>query len=341
MSTGPGSSQASVEHFCTLFDANYLPIGLALYESLQRYAPQSRLWVICLDERVQRQLAALALPKLSTISLAEIERAHPRLAGVKPARTWRAYCWTLSPFVHQAVFAHAPAARRVTYLDADLYFFDSPHILLDELDRCDKHVLMTEHAYAPEYAHAREASGRFCVQFITCDASAAAGRVLSWWQEHCLEWCHDRVEGGKFGDQKYLEEWPRLFGNDVHVVEQVQRTLAPWNASHFSRPANGAGRARPVFYHFHSLRIIGRDRVRLYAGYQISAEARWIYDEYLDALSRSIALMEGAGMDVPTLPLDDGTRPRWLTYAKRSIARVLGRSDGMVFAPLPQGEQSC
>ena len=135
-------------------------------------------------------------------------------------------------------FDRDPSAARATYIDADVFFLDDPRILLEELDESGKHVLITEHAYSPEYDRSHD-SGRFCVQFLTFDRSPAAGEVIAWWQERCLEWCFARYENGKFGDQFYLDQWPALFGDRVHIVRQVEKTLAPWNVREFSAARGG------------------------------------------------------------------------------------------------------
>ena len=237
--SGSVAANERCEHFVTLFDASFLPIGLALYGSLKEHARPFRLWVLAIDEEAERHLVRLALPDVTVIPLREFET--PALLAVKPGRTRAEYCWTMTPFTCQAVFDRDPSAMRATYVDADVFFFRDPRVLLKELDDSHKHVLITEHAYAPEYDRSHD-SGRFCVQFLTFDRSQAAGEVMRWWQERCVEWCFARYEDGKFGDQVYLDQWPALFGDRVHIVRQVEKTLAPWNVRHFSKDARpGSG----------------------------------------------------------------------------------------------------
>jgi hypothetical protein len=307
-----GGTAASVdrEEFVTLFDASFLPIGLALYRSLEAHAKPFRLWVVAIDDEVERHLTRLALPDLVVIPLRAMET--PALLAVKPGRTRAEYCWTLTPFVCQAVFEREPSARRATYVDADVFFFDDPRVLLRELDASGKHVLITEHAFAPNYDRSHD-SGRFCVQFLTFDCTPAAQTVMRWWQERCLEWCYARYEEGKFGDQVYLDQWPKLFGDDVHIVRQVEKTLAPWNVRHFS---SRDGKAEPVMYHFHGLRLLPGRRARLFRDYDVGPAGLAIYRTYLAALSNSYSAMRQAGIEVPTHSLP-AERLRWLKRLRR------------------------
>jgi len=298
------AQNSGCEHFVTLFDASFLPIGLALYGSLKAHAKPFRLWVLAIDEEVERHLARLGLPDLTVIPLRSFET--PELLAVKPGRTRAEYCWTMTPFTFQAVFDRDPSARRVTYVDADVFFFRDPRILLKELDESGKHVLITEHAYAPEYDRSHD-SGRFCVQFLTFDRSEAAREVMRWWQERCLEWCFARYEDGKFGDQAYLDQWPELFGDRVQIVRQVENTLAPWNVRYLAKDVT----QDPVMYHFHNLRLLPGRRVRLFKFYDVGRAGLTIYGRYLDALSQSFSILDRVGIQVPTHVLP-GERFGWL-----------------------------
>jgi hypothetical protein len=287
----------SREHFVTLFDSRFLLLGLTLHASLKKVAPNSHLWIICIDELVEEQISRLKLDHVSTIPLSSIETDE--LRAVKSSRTVGEYCWTLTPIAPQAVFDLAPDAARVTYVDSDLFFFSSPEIIFGEFESSQKHVLITEHAYAPE--HDRTAlSGRFCVQFMTFRRTPAGFKVLKWWQDKCIEWCFDRNEDGKFGDQKYLDQWPTLFANEVHILRQVEKTLAPWNVDHFL--SKNLVSSTPVFYHFQSFRIVSNKLARLYVGVSLSENAYKFYELYLIAIGEQIRLIQNNGFSISVMP---------------------------------------
>ena len=287
-----------VEHFCTLFDSNFLPMGMTLHQSLLTHAQPFHLWILCMDELVEQQLEMICLPHVTLIPLRDIETTE--LLAVKPGRSRGEYCWTITPFTFQAVFDRAPNVERVTYLDADLFFFDNPQILLRELDQSSKQVLITEHAYAPEYDRTFE-SGRFCVQFLTFRNTPSASKIMKWWQKRCLEWCFQRLEDGKFGDQKYLDSWLEIFPDEVQVVRQTEKTLAPWNVRFMENKLGG--RLNPVFYHFHGLRIISPQKVRLYFKYRIGKKGLHFYSLYYTNLLVIINTMKSLNMKIPFIAL--------------------------------------
>jgi SAM-dependent methyltransferase len=303
--------------FCTLFDVNYLPRGLVLYRSLADVCSDFRLRVFCMDDEVRELLDRLALPRLVPISLAELEAHDPALRAVKPTRTQVEYCWTATP----AVCLHALERERdldqITYLDADLMFFSEPAPVFDEL--AGDSVLIVPHRYASQWRHSEATSGRFNVQFLTFKRDERGLEVLRWWHDRCIEWCYARVEDGKMGDQKYLDEWPERFSG-VHVLEHPGGGLAPWNVSRYEL-ARQNGRVlvdgRPlVFYHYHSLRLLqptppARAAAALLNGYRFRdgpapvvwttsypmspPELQMIWEPYLEALQRELVAVRRAG----------------------------------------------
>ena len=260
------------EHYVTLFDATFLPQGLALHRSLERHAGDYALWVVAMDTEVERILAALDLPNVHVIALADLET--PELMAVKSSRSIAEYCWTITPFTPDAVFARSDA-QRVTYIDADMWLLADPAPIFADMDGANAAALITEHAYAPEYEQSTE-YGKFCVQFMPF-TRGSSDTIRHTWQTQCLDWCYAEPDKGRFGDQKYLDAWPSEYGAAVRVLEDRSLLQAPWNAVSFSAQ-------QAVAFHFHRLRIVEPNRV--YPGlYRLPHRHRQlVYRPYLDDL---------------------------------------------------------
>jgi hypothetical protein len=216
-------------NFCTLFDSNYLARGLVTYESLVKNTEGStHLYVFAFDDKCYDVLTKMALPNMTVISLSEFE--DEALLAIKPTRTRGEYCWTCTSSTIHYVIKNLGKSN-CTYIDADMCFYQNPKVLIDEMPS-DKHVIITEHRYTPQYDKSK-LSGKYCVQFMYFDDSRESLEVLTWWRERCLEWCYNRHEDGKFGDQKYLDDWTTRFPC-VHELKHLGGGLAPWNIQRFS-----------------------------------------------------------------------------------------------------------
>jgi hypothetical protein len=276
-----------MEHYVTLFDSLFLPQGLALHASMQRRLRGFRLWVLCVDDAAHEVLTKLALPDVSLIRLSAVET--PELAAVKPGRSKGEYCWTLTPFAPRFVFEADAAVQRVTYLDADLWFLKDAAPILAEFDASGAGALITDHAYAPEFDQS-DRSGQYCVQFMTFHREHGEP-VRKWWEERCVEWCFARFEGERFGDQKYLNDWPARFGNRVHVLARQEMAQAPWNSTRFPY-------SQAVFFHFQSLRLLPGRRIDLGLIYPLNEPLRRnVYAPYVADLKAAIAALQGIGFE--------------------------------------------
>ena len=274
-----------MEHFVTLFDALFLPQGLALHISMERHVKDYTLWVLCVDDCVHGVLTKLQLPNVRLLQLSKLETED--LLRVKPARSNGEYCWTLTPFAPRFVFEADASVERVTYLDADLWFRKNPKPIFDEFEASGKTVLITDHAYAPEYDQSAM-SGQYCVQFMTFQRDASE-EVRDWWEKRCIEWCFGRFEEEKFGDQKYLDLWPNIFKNKVHVLINKELCLAPWNASRY--PYGNA-----IIYHFHSLRMTGQSSFHFGYYYIPKVTIDNIYLSYAKDLKQAVSNLKAIGV---------------------------------------------
>ncbi|WP_193766969.1 hypothetical protein [Lysinibacillus parviboronicapiens] len=271
-----------MHNFCTLFDSNYLSRGMALYESLEKTGDNFLLYIICMDDLCFEILDDLSLQHAVLIPLASFE--SERLLSVKESRSKGEYCWTSTPYAISYVLDNYDV-KECTYLDADLYFYNSPSILLDEFDKSRKSVLITEHRYTKEYDQS-STSGIYCVQFMTFKNNFEGKKILNWWQERCIEWCFNRYEDGKFGDQKYLDDWLTRFEGNVHVLEHLGGGVAPWNVQQYDLSKGiDTEESLIVFYHFHQFEIYINNRFE--AGrYRLNKDIiNAIYIPYLKSIS--------------------------------------------------------
>ncbi len=276
------------EHYVTLYDSSFLPHGIALYTSMLRHAGDFHLWVIAMDEAAVNALRTLNLDHMTVLPLPSVETAD--LLSIKSTRSRGEYCWTLTPFTSTIVFEADPSVERVTYLDSDLWFAASPAPIFAEFEASGRAVMITDHAYADEHDQALE-SGRYCVQFMPF-VRESGDAVAAWWQERCIEWCFARFEDGKFGDQKYLDDWPVRFPDSVHVLERLPALQAPWNATRFDP-------REAIVFHFHELRTMDADRVRL-GHYRIPSQTlTTIYQPYLQDLASALAHLRAVGVFPP------------------------------------------
>jgi hypothetical protein len=311
--------------FCTLFDSNYLTKAVAMHESLMRHCPDFHLTTFLFDEEAERLVAELGLANLTAVSLAQLEAHDPELLSTKADRTRTEYCWTATPALPRYVLGTRREVDEITYLDADLLFFSDPEALFDEMG--DASVLITPHRFSPQY-RAHEINGIYNVQFMVFRRDGRGEQVLQWWHDRCIEWCYYRLEDGKLGDQKYLDDWPERF-DGVHVLRHKGGGLAPWNIQQYDvRRREGrvfVDEDPLVFFHYHRVRLAADGHHAWQPpGYAISeADRALVYDPYLEAIEASLARMRrtepgfSAGLEPPP------TRRERLTALRAKVAERL------------------
>lgn len=263
-------------NYCTLFDSNYLTRGLAMYESLKQYSDYFHLYIFAFDDRSYRLLSKLELEYATVISLKEFE--DEELLLLKGSRSASEYCWTCTPSIIKYSIEKYNLDS-CTYLDADLYFFSNPSVLIEEMG--DKSVLITEHRYSPQYNQSAT-SGVYCVQFMTFKNDVNGIKILNWWRDACNEWCYARFEDGKFGDQKYLDDWTMRF-EGVHESQNLGGGVAPWNIQQYKLENRSF---ELIFYHFHNFKFLPNNRVEL-GNYRLrKIDLKILYKPYLIHLEK-------------------------------------------------------
>ena len=272
-----------MHNYCTLFDSNYLTRGLAMYESLKKYSDNFHLYIFSFDDKSHELLKTLNLEFVTVISLKKFE--DKELLKVKDDRSTGEYCWTCTPSTIKYCI-ESYNLNACTYLDADLYFFSNPAVLIEEM--VEKSVLITEHRYTAQYDQSAT-SGIYCVQFMTFKNDENGMKALNWWRDSCNEWCYARFEDGKFGDQKYLDDWTTRF-EGIHVLKNLGGGVAPWNIQQYDLLSNE--NFNLIFYHFHNYKILENDKVDL-GGYTLNAnDINILYKPYSKHLEKITEILK-------------------------------------------------
>ncbi len=240
-------------HYCTYFDHNYLPRALLLIESLRAQKADFHLHVVPLSDLCARILERLAFPEVTVASVAALEARYPALLTVKASRSPIEYIFTLTPFMPTYWLETTPGLTEITYLDADLYFYADPELMFDHIG--DRSIAIIPHRFSVDHLDDR-IYGEFNVGWITYRATQEGLRCLAEYQHDCLDWCYDRVEGDRYGDQRYLDRWPARY-SDLMIVKLKGANVAFYNADNYRFEARGddfrCDDEPLIFYHYHGV----------------------------------------------------------------------------------------
>lgn len=245
----------SLNNFCTYFDFNYLDRAKVLFESIENTCEQLKIFCLCLDQQSFDEINENYGENFISISLHELEVFEPNLLSVKKERSKKEYIFTLSPVILLYIL-YKYDIKEFTYVDADTYFFDSPKVVKMECGEND--ILITPHFF-PDSLKNLEIHGVYNFGLMHVKNTANAHKALDWWKEKCLDWCFDKVEPGRYADQKYLDYLPDNF-KKIKVSSNRGLNAGPWqiyknNLSH----KNGKyyiNKTRLVHFHFHDIKYV-------------------------------------------------------------------------------------
>jgi hypothetical protein len=256
-------------HFCTYFDKNFIGRGSAMIHSLIEHCPDVLVWVLCLDDETIEWAKRQPKNHVQRIELFEIERGDLMLQIAKGNRSKVEYYFTLQACLPHFVLTNMLDVDMVTYVDADLHFYYSPQNIFDDIGKGSIGII--EHRF-PKGKEYKFKYGRFNVGWVTF-RNDLTGRMTSMdWGMKAKQWCYDRVEDGKYAEQKYLDEWVKIPG--CVVIQNTHANLAPWNA------VDWCGK-EPTFYHFSSIRRLSRNWYDPQLDFTPNKQIRKLYKDYL------------------------------------------------------------
>ena len=243
-------------HYCTYFNSGYLPRALVLIESMRQYTSDFTLDILCFDDAVFNFFVNHPIEGVRTERLVDFEARNSDVAETKMKRSKSEYFFTCTGAWIFDVLIRYPEIDILTYLDSDLCFFSSPESIFELMT--DKDILITEHNFQ-EKQRGRLKYGRFNVGWLSFRNNKIGLACLSRWRRQSVEWCFDRLEDGKFADQKYLDEWPDLYQGHLMIVQPGVNT-GPWAMCKGILTSDEMGNMyideHPlIIYHFQGIRL--------------------------------------------------------------------------------------
>ena len=235
----------SKNFYCTYFDSNFIHSGLSLLQSLIQYDSNCFIFVLCLDSETFISLQNFDKDKIKLLTLKEFENSYKELQTAKGNRSITEYYWTLTPYLIFNLLVIRKVSKTITYLDADQFFYSNPNVIFDEIGKNE--IAIMPHRYQKFNNSAKE-HGEFNVSWVTFKNTKNSIDCLKWWKASCLNWCYAAGDKKRYGDQKYLDEFPKRYKN-VHIIENIGCGVAPWNLGSFNY------NTPLILFHFQSFRL--------------------------------------------------------------------------------------
>jgi hypothetical protein len=242
----PGSLAA-----CTIIGRNYLAQACALFESLRRHEPTTRLYLLVVDagpEDVDPGPGVTVVDprRLAVPDFAEMSFKYDVVefnTAVKP------YFLSLLMREH--------GEELVVYFDPDIIVMRR----LEELRAAlaDASIVLTPHITRPIPSDGLTpseqdimVSGAYNLGFIGLRGTEESLRFLRWWEERLADGCRIDVPNGLFTDQKWIDLVPGLFP-DTRILRDPTYNVAFWNLHEREVEQSGADylvNGRPAaFFH--------------------------------------------------------------------------------------------
>ncbi len=209
-------------NFCTISTQSHLHKTFALADSLAKF--NFKLVVLIVDTDVN---SLQQHENVQFLHLNELKGERNSLLVRKYRKNKDKLRWALK----SALLLHLLHTKeKMIYIDNDIYFFQSPQYLLDQLSTSS--VLLTPHFYpsSPKsnqtWLEANFRIGLYNAGFIAVNKDAK--EALKWWRECCIYEVKKAYWRGLFDDQKYLDLFPVLFDR-VQIIKDRGCNLAGWN----------------------------------------------------------------------------------------------------------------
>tara|TARA_R100000152_G_C6746113_1_gene169707 strand:- start:94 stop:1026 length:933 start_codon:yes stop_codon:yes gene_type:complete len=223
---------SETKHVITLSDYNYLVYGLTLFESIDQYSDDYIIHYLCTDKKCFDTLSNLQLPNIACYNIADLENntdfislRENNISNKKSVYSvTEELHWSLASFFSYHLLEKHKLPH-VLYIDSDILFYNTIDKIFEAMG--DKSIGVITHKHNKKDAE----TGYFNVGIVYFKNDDAGNSCLKFWRDCCIDPHNKYAEKyGTCGDQKYLELFGKLFGDDnVEILCPKVGNLAPWN----------------------------------------------------------------------------------------------------------------
>jgi len=235
---------------------NYMPKALILGESLKKYNPEVKFYVILLEREIPKEVDQNMYKIIDKIILAKdlgyenFDKFIFKHSIVEAATSVKGQA---------LVYLLENESDKVIYLDPDIKVFDK----LTKLDNLlnENEIILTPHLTIPEESEIDIQNNELCalmhgvynLGFLAVRNGSEGLRFAKWWRDRLHLYCYDNIPNGIFTDQRWIDLAPAMF--DVYILKDTGHNMAPWNLSKRSLSKNNNklivnNKDDLVFFHF-------------------------------------------------------------------------------------------
>jgi hypothetical protein len=282
------------KHICTVSDKNYLTKGFTLYESLKENSEDFILHYLCIDESSYNILKNFESSDLVVYHVESLLNDDEKLKKLKD-EDYRYFCWSLASY-----FSHYLLSKNnesIMYIDSDIILHTNIDVIYNEIG--DKEIGIFRHRQFDLGTNRPE--GLFNVGVVYFKNGYVGKKVCNWWYDAVL--FKKYPEFATCGDQKYLDNFPRMCEKDLIFIDGNIGHGAPWHwqlydYSDFEFSGNiiwNGERQKLVFTHFSQFSELENDYIpstmhHIYTPlefYKRIPSLKFIYDDYYKRLKMS------------------------------------------------------
>lgn len=209
--------------FCTYFDSNFLSRGSAMIQSLYSNF-EHKIIVLALDDNCFNEVKNISNKNLIVLKVKDIF-PHFLVTDNKE------FFFTLTAYFCKYCMNHYQP-KSLTYVDADIYFFQTIDLLLHEVSGAS--LAFTDHRHNNLLKNRYLKYGKYNVGLNYFLNDSEGNDALNLWCDRCDQHINNPSMNklSFFSDQNLVDDFDVLFSN-FKLITNIGINVAPWNAFNY------------------------------------------------------------------------------------------------------------